>query len=416
MKAAGKHTRRTASPRRWQRPHRKSHRTKESKPSPVRNRGGGDTSEEKIVVRAVKTRQGESVEVYAFFLYGSDVARIADISRIVREEGELKGFQRKEIRSHVNSIIEFLDSGPVLFPNAIILALSPEIEFTNSRGSRPEGMVDVADTGNLSIPIRPDGVRVAWIVDGQQRSLALARAKNSRIPVPVIGFVSADLEVHREQFILVNKAKPLPTRLINELLPEVSAVLPRDLAARKLPSELCNLLNKDPRSPFHKLIRRESNTAEDAGFISDTALVEAIKQNLKPPMGALSPYRSGAGLPGPDAAGMYRALVVYWSAVRDTFPEAWGKSPSESRLMHSTGIRVVAALMDPIMLRADSSTTPEAEIRDSLARIAPHCCWTEGVWEGLGWRWNEVQSTSQHISHLRDHLIRLDRDLSRPSP
>ena len=46
------------------------------------------------------------------------------------------------------------------------------------------------------------------------------------------------LIVQREQFILVNKAKPLPTRLINELLPETGGiVLPRDLSARKVPSE-----------------------------------------------------------------------------------------------------------------------------------------------------------------------------------
>ena len=199
-----------------------------------------------LVVRAVKARQGEGTDVFAFFLYGSDLTRIADISRIARDDGEVKGFQRKEIRAHVNAIVEFLDSGPVLFPNAMILALSPEVEFKNARGSRPEGMTDVADVGTLSIPVRPEGQRAAWIVDGQQRSLALARAKNNKIAVPVVGFVSPDLETQREQFILVNKAKPLPTRLINELLPEVSALLPRDLAARKLPSELCNALNQRP--------------------------------------------------------------------------------------------------------------------------------------------------------------------------
>ena len=372
---------------------------------------------EMLIVRAVKTTQGDGVDVFSFFLYGSDIVRVADISRIVRDEGELKGFQRKEIRSHVNSIVEFLDSGPVLFPNAIILALSPEVEFKYSRGSRPEGFVDVADSGTLAIPVRDEGRRVAWIVDGQQRSLALARAKDSRIPVPVIAFVSADLEIQREQFILVNKAKPLPTRLINELLPEVSALLPRDLAARKLPSELCNMLNKDPRSPFHKLIRRESNTGEGDGLVTDTALIESIRHNLRPPMGALSQYRrSAAGdLVGSDPDAMYRTIVLYWSAVRDTFPDAWGKPPSESRLMHSAGIRAMAVLMDQIMLRADSSPAPEADIRSSLARIAPHCSWTEGVWEDLGWRWNEVQSTSHHISRLSDHLIRLDRDLSRPA-
>src|SRR5262249_48794717 len=158
----------------------------------------------------------------------------------------------------------------------------------------------------------------------------------------------------------------------------------------------------DPNSPFHKLIRRESNTTEDGGIVTDTALIEAIRHNLKPPMGALSQYRRSATTEGagsdPDA--MYQTVVLYWSAVRDTFPDAWGKPPTESRLMHSAGIRAMAALMDQVMLRADSSPSPEAEIRNSLARIAPHCSWTEGVWEDLGWRWNEVQSTSHHISRL----------------
>ena len=154
----------------------------------------------------------------------------------------------------------------------------------------------------------------------------------------------------------------------------------------------------------------------DDGIVTDTALIEGIRHNLRPPMGALSQYRRSAGdAAGSDPDAMYRTIVLYWSAVRDTFPEAWGRPPSESRLMHSAGIRTMAALMDQIMLRANSSPSPDADIRNSLSRIAPHCSWTEGVWEDLGWRWNEVQSTSHHISRLSDHLIRLDRDLSRPA-
>ena len=40
----------------------------------------------------------------------------------------------------MNSIVEFLDSGPVLFPNAIILALSPDVDFVSARGRRPDKM------------------------------------------------------------------------------------------------------------------------------------------------------------------------------------------------------------------------------------------------------------------------------------
>ena len=370
------------------------------------------TTPDRIVVRAVRTRQGAGVDVYAFFLHGSDITRVSDISRIIRDESDhLRGFQRKEIRTHVNAIVEFLNSGPVLFPNAIILALSQEVEFKNARGSRPEGMLDVADAGTLIIPVRSEGQRAAWIVDGQQRSLALAKAANSQIAVPVVAFVSDDLETHREQFILVNKAKPLPSRLINELLPEVSVLLPRDLSARRLPSALCNALNRDPQSPFCKLIRRVSDEPGSGSVVVDTAIVKAIERSLRPPFGALCQYRHSDG--GSDTNAMHATLVQYWMAVRDTFPEAWGLTPSESRLMHSVGIQAMGALMDPIMLRAETTGDVDAAIRAALERLASHCCWTEGVWDELGWRWNEVESTPQHIKRLSDHLIRLDRELSR---
>jgi len=367
---------------------------------------------ETIVVRALKTQQGGGVDVYAFFLPGSDITRIADISRIARDDGDgLRGFQRKEIRNHVNAIVEFLDSGAVLFPNAIILALSSEVEFKQSRGPTPAGMRETAQGGTLTIPVRPEGYRIAWIVDGQQRSLALAKAHNNRIPVPIIGFISSDLGIQREQFILVNKSRPLPVRLINELLPEVSAMLPRDLAAKKLPLELCKLLNRDPKSPFFKRIKYESETVNPLAVVTDTVLAEAIRRNLKPPMGALSQFK---GVDETDTTAMYRTLVLYWSAVRDTFPEAWGKSSTESRLMHSAGIRAMSDLMDQIMLRADSSSTPDAVIRESLTRIAGYCCWIDGTWDTLGLRWNEVQNLAIHMTKLSEYLIRLDRDLSRP--
>lgn len=372
------------------------------------------TALSKLLVRAIRAEQGNQTGVFAFFMLGSDILRIADITRLQRDDKALKGFQRGQIKAHVNAIAAFLESGPVLFPNAIILALSDEVEFVQTRGRPPEGTCEVGDAGTLTIPIYPEGKRAAWIVDGQQRSLALAQAKQDRLAVPIIGFVSDALDTQREQFILVNKAKPLPTRLINELLPEVDMMLPRDLAARQLPSALCAHLNSDPRSPFHDLIRRESNAKDKAGVVTDTALIEAMRLSLKSPMGALRQYkRNGEGA---DSNAMYEALLLYWSAVRDAFPGAWGKPASESRLMHSAGIRAMGALMDPILFRADGYADRSAVVRDRLRALAPYCCWTEGVWDGLGLAWDQIQSTSQHITKLSDYLLRLERDLARTQP
>jgi DGQHR domain-containing protein len=369
------------------------------------------TVREYLKVRAVRSEQGSGTGVFAFFLYGSDINRIADISRIRREEQELKGFQRREIRDHVREITAFLDSGPVLFPNAIILAMSPEVEFARSRGRSPDQACEVGETGTLKIPLYPEGHRAAWIVDGQQRSLALASAKDPSIAVPVIGFISDELTVQREQFILVNKARKLPTGLINELLPEVSVLLPRNLAAKQLPSTLCEALNTDPKSPFYKLIRRESDTKDRAGIVTDSALIETIRASLRTPAGALGQYRHNGE--GNDTEAMYRVMLLYWTAVRDTFPHAWGKPPTESRLMHSAGIRAMGALMDTIIFRADVAADKATAVRSILTRLAPHCCWTSGSWEGLGLAWNKIQSTSQDITKLSDHLMRVERDLAR---
>ena len=58
-----------------------------------------------LVVRALHTTQGAGLDVYAFFIKGGDIVRVADISRIERDATDtLKGFQRPEIRQHVKGM------------------------------------------------------------------------------------------------------------------------------------------------------------------------------------------------------------------------------------------------------------------------------------------------------------------------
>jgi len=358
------------------------------------------------VVRALRTQQGDG-QVYSFFIKGADVVRVADISRVERGEGdELKGFQRPEIKSHVRGIVEYLNQGNVLFPNAIILAMSRDAKFTRARGPKPAGLQAVAEIGTLTIPLFDEGERCAWIVDGQQRSLALSQTNNHALPVPVIGFVSDSLEEQREQFILVNKAKPLPGRLINELLPETRGILlPRELSARKLPSELVQNLHRDPVSPFFHLIRRKSDEGKKGpAIVNDTALILVIRSSLNNPLGALAPYR-GDGREYGDVQAMYQCLLNYWTAVKETFGDAWGKDPRRSRLMHSAGIYAMGVLMDRICARVGSGADV-ATFRRELERVAPHCHWTKGHWEALGVDWNEIESTPRDIKRLRDVLVR----------
>lgn len=365
------------------------------------------TSEPVLAVRAVRTIQADKA-IYAFFIAGADLLKIAEISRVHRDaEGSLQGFQRKGIKSHVQAITDFLDQGPVLFPNSIILAISPRARFTAARGGRPEGDLRVSEAGTLRIPLPLDGSRAAWIVDGQQRSIALAQAKDKTFPVPVVAFVSEELAVHREQFILVNKAKPLDPRLINELLPEVDTLFPRDLTARKIPSLLVHMLQSSPDSPFKGLIRRLSEN-EAGAVVIDSALIKAIRLSIGSALGALAPLKAHGEVPA-DVDGMYRILVAYWGAAKAAFPDAWGRPTTDSRLMHSAGIEAMSLLMDRIMSRAAPGADLQTHAYDALSRIAPHCRWTSGRWTELQRDWNEIQNLPRDIKLLSSHLARLDR-------
>lgn len=364
------------------------------------------THEPTLAVRAVRTLQA-GTPVYSFFLPGPELLRIGEISRIHRDaEGSVQGFQRRGIKSHVQSIVDFLDAGPALFPNAIILAISKRSRFTAARGGKPEGDLRGSEAGTLRIPAPGDGSKAAWIVDGQQRSIALSQAKTRDLQVPVVAFVSEDVAVHREQFILVNKAKPLDPRLIDELLPEVDVVLPRDLATRRVPSELVNLLNTTPDSPFYGLIKRPSGENPGAVII-DSALVKSIRASIQSPLGALAPFKA-AGAQSADTASMYRTLVAFWLAARQVFADAWGLEPSQSRLTHSAGILAMGVLMDKVMSRAPANCDLQVHASEALQRIAPFCRWTSGRWPDIQRDWNDIQAVSRDIRLLSDQLTRLD--------
>ena len=117
-------------------------------------------------------------------------------------------------------------------------------------------------------------------------------------------------------FLRVNNTRPLPRGLITELLPEVSTNLPPRLAAKKIPSAVCDWLNQHAESPFHGLIRRASSAESPAQVVTDTGVVKMIADSLHSPSGCLFPYRNIA-TGETDLDGICAVLVAYWKAVRN---------------------------------------------------------------------------------------------------
>jgi len=356
--------------------------------------------------RALLFHQTESHPLYVFALAPGELLEVAAISRISRDDdGELIGYQRDEVRRHITDIQDYVDAGNVLFPNPIILAFEGGVSFRRSRGPNTDD--GLAVTGTVDIELHEGARPPGWIVDGQQRAIALSKTKSAKLPIPVVAFLGGDLATQRDQFLRVNNTRPLPRRLITELLPEVDTQLPRRLSARKLPSAVCDLLNRHPDSPFKELISRPSLKNRKGAIVNDTAVVDMVKDRLTKPGGCLFPFRNIA-TGETDTDVVIRLLIAYWSAVRDTFPEAWGLPPTKSRLMHGAGIKAMGGLMDHVMGRANPAAEDLYEhAHREVARISDLCRWTSGHWEGLDdLHWKEIQNTPKSVRLLTNHLMR----------
>lgn len=356
--------------------------------------------------RALCIEQALSGPLYLFALRADEVRQVADIARVNRSQAnELIGYQRREIRDHVNEIVEYLNSADVLFPNALIMALTTDFAFKRSRG--PDNEDGLARAGILEIPIPDDGLpRLAFIVDGQQRAKALAVAERHDFPVPISAFVAESIALQRDQFLRVNNAKPLPRGLVEELLPAALTPLPANLALKRIPAELCELLDTEKDSPFHGLIKRPSKSGLRTGVIAAGSVIEMLQDSLNSPGGCLFPLRNLATGES-DFDRIWIMLTTYWSGVRQTFAEAWGLPPDQSRLMHGAGIRAMGRLMDKVMVSVDLEDESTSEyVYEALAHVAPFCRWTSGTWDDLGIKWNEVENTPRHHKLLANYLIR----------
>lgn len=370
---------------------------------------------------AIEVRQGPQRRLYSFAVDGKRLGEFTTLSRLRREvdeddesAGNLLGYQRPEVASHIREIRRYLEGPNPMVPNALVIAFDKRVRFEPAAN----GDADAFDSpysraGTLVVPV-PKGSgdydKPGWIVDGQQRTAAVRDADIKSFPLCCVGFIAENDAEQREQFLLVNSAKPLSRSLVYELLPATDCVLPKPLFDRRLPSALLARLNADPESPLRGMIAVPTNP--EKAPVKDNSVLRMLANSLSD--GALYRHRTPAG--GADERAMLKGVLYpFWSAVRDAFPDAWGLPPRRSRLMHGAGIVSVGFLMDAVAERIDSNgrgLTHAGCLRD-LRLVVDHCAWTAGEWpfEGgaLRVRWDEVQNTPRDLQRLADHLLSVYR-------
>lgn len=361
-----------------------------------------------IARHALRLPQSETIPVYAFTLKASELQDLTAVSRLRQTaEGDVIGYQRPERRRHIANIAAYLNRIDAIMPNALTVALDPQVTFQSS------GDDGVTSAGTIFIPRpQPGGPTPLWIVDGQQRTAAYTTAGRPDYPVLIIGFAALDIPLQCDQFLRNNNVLGVPPSLVTELLPGITIPISHRHSARQLPSALVDQFNRREDSPLYGLILRASTPAglRGSAVITDSALIDGIEESLHRRSGylfRLRTLRNGDC----DVQRAWTALTAFWAAVRDCFPQAWGLPATRSRLMHGVGVRSLFRLFDAITTRHPNTEPSQVFFLDVLTRLAPRCHWTAGRWDSIDLPWNTLQNTPGHITLLGDHLIRMLTDL-----
>jgi DGQHR domain-containing protein len=359
---------------------------------------------------AIAVSQGPERTLYQFAVDGKLLDRFATVSRIHRDtDHQVQGYQRPESLQHIASIRRYIESDAPMIPNGIVIAFDKRVKFKPYQVASP---VDYVVMGEIVIPLdasdQPDELP-GWIVDGQQRTAAIRDAEVQQFPIPVTAFITNSQEEQRQQFILVNSAKPLPKNLIHELLPGTTGLLPPALARRKISTELLDILNWDEASPFHWRIQTPTMPE---GVIKDNSVLRMLDNSIIE--GYLYNFRDPTDGTG-DLAEMAKIVNSFWSAVDLVFPGEWRSTPRHSRLVHGVGIVSMGFVMDAMADRLHGRHRLDVSaFVGELSKIQGNCHWSAGEWKlgsGITRRWNDFQNTTKDIQMLTNHLLSLYRSV-----
>ena len=325
--------------------------------------------------------------MFVFAADPRDVLSFAEIERVSRaDDGQLKGFQRHQVASHIRDIRDYLARDDALLPNAVILAFLDGVKIKNLG----DGVVEVV------ISVLGDA-KPGFVVDGQQRLTALSGIEKPNFQVFVSAVVCKDYNELRQQFVLINNTRPLPKALIYELLPNVQG-LPERFTQRKFAARIVDLLNFTRGSSLYGEVRQHTNPT---GVISDTAMQRLIMNSA-----ADGAIRSLINYEDRDERA-FHLVSEFFHAVADVYGPAWGgMTPRFSRLRHGAGIVAMGFVMDH--LYSVHAATKREHFIPSLRLLEPYTAWTNGQWQldvSDIRPWNGIQNTPSDIDLLTRHLI-----------
>lgn len=391
----------------------------------------------RLKVIAMESRDQSGNRRYQLALDGRLVRSVAKVHRLSALTGE--GNQRAEIRRHVERIAEGISEGNQV-PNAILVTINnsmcvidpepgddPPSSFIVIRGISdlvevPHPLVGSEAVQRLrsveiDFPFRSaafDDEKAALLVDGQQRTAALSMVPIDKVPsvtLSIIAFVT-DPDEAKKVFQVANTTEKITTEFSRALLASMDKETPGYLRDEQIKAQACRIIGLESiNSPFKGLIRYP----DPGGGLRNARQVVAYNSIFQ----VVSRF-SDSGL-DIESSPQKLAKVVErcFTVISEIWPEAWGKRPSDSRLMHGAGLRSMAALCaDLLVAQCRNGATPDSEgtwdsLRESLQRLRATVLWDDSALSGNAAQKKNYrehisgqQNTSQDIAELTKFLMK----------
>lgn len=395
----------------------------------------------RLKLTGIESRLDNGKSLIQFTCDGRLIRSIARVDRLDALSGT--GNQRNEIRSHVEAIAKGIESGTQV-PNAILLVILGDYVSGPEEEDAPAAYVRLKPLGDfirvqspvddsllvqeyrpvqLDFPMRRaafDEEKSALLVDGQQRTAALALVDIDKVPSFSLS-VNAEIasaEEAKQVFMVANSTAKIETQFSRALLAEMGDAPSYLSSERPIVLAAKELALTDPESPFHGLVAYPNAKFAKRPPIAYNSMYQV-----------LSVFNDSIVLPKNEGDRERMLAFVVKSAfllVKKYWGSAWGVKPTESRLMHGVGLRamagVIEAKLETLYARHDGKLDSEAlwvEMDASLKRLQPHIVWrlidTQGALKGTEKLYTEEitarQNTSQDIAALTKTLRRLSLEM-----
>lgn len=305
---------------------------------------------------------------------------------------DLAGIQRELSVTRVNKLGEYVNFDYATFPTSVVIAIDERCT-TLEEVDGCEGLFTLYVHDSLEVEEGDDEYihleESAFIIDGQHRLAGIKKLENNRVfDINVSIFIGADLADKAEIFSKVNLTQTKVNRsLVYDLFTYADKPSPFKMA-----HEITVALNKDPKGPLSRKIKRLGKATPGLGKTETLAQATVVNGLLRyfPKNPEKERNKGFLGLsrekePGEnwknkpfsyyyrrdDATSIFKILTNYFNAVADKWPNTWTDVEEGFILNRTTGYVALIRFFQPayISITDEPRIVTESEFSKLFEKI-----------------------------------------------